>query len=63
MQITRRDADIGVPGSVANLGQRPPSGQRVADKRVAPVVDGQRFEASDAQDLASRTEALAERVT
>ena len=44
MQIRRRNADIGVSGGVANFGKRSPTGKGVADKRMAAVVDGERFE-------------------
>ena len=39
MQIAASDADVAVPCSIPDFGQRSPAGQRVADKRVAPVVD------------------------
>jgi hypothetical protein len=35
MEIAARDAHVGVASRVANLGQRPPVGERVAKERVA----------------------------
>ena len=41
VQIARRDAHVGVPRGVSDLGQRPTAGQGMADERVPPVVDRQ----------------------
>jgi hypothetical protein len=43
VQIRRRDADVRVPGGVADFSQCPSSRQRVADERVPAVVDRQRL--------------------
>jgi hypothetical protein len=62
MQIAARDAHVAMSGCIPNLSQRPPSGMSVANKRVAAVMDRQRFEARGDEDLASRAETIAKRV-
>ena len=52
-----------MPRRSLDLRQRPPASQRVADKRVPPVVDRQGAEAVPAQDAACRVEPTAEDVT
>jgi hypothetical protein len=39
VQVSRRDAHVGVASGVANLGKRAAAGHSVADERVAAVVD------------------------
>jgi len=62
MQIPARNAHVGVPCSVSDLGQRSSASQRMTDKRVPSVVDGQGFKASGAENSASGPETLAERM-
>jgi hypothetical protein len=40
VQIAARDADLGVPCCIPHFGKGSSTGKRVADKRVAPVMDG-----------------------
>jgi hypothetical protein len=62
MQIAGCNADIGVPNGVAGFGQRPPASERMADQRMAAVMDGQRLKSSGTERLARRLESLAKRV-
>lgn len=41
MQVSASHRHIRMPRRIAHLGQCPPAGQRMADKRVAPMVNGQ----------------------
>jgi hypothetical protein len=61
MQIAARDAHICVARRASNLRERLAASQRVADKRVAAVMDGQCFQAGGAERLARRAEPLARR--
>jgi hypothetical protein len=60
VQVCRGDTDIRVANGVTNLGQGTPTCEGVADKRVSPVVDRQRFESLPSQHLAGSPEALPE---
>ena len=40
MQIQRGDPDMAMPGCVADLGQRTPTSQGMADKGMTPVMNG-----------------------
>ena len=62
MEIAARDAHVGVASGVPDLGRRPTTGQGMADKRVATVVDGQSVVSGGAEDRARRSESLAKRV-
>ena len=62
MQIGRRDADVAVADSFADLGQRAATGQGVADERVPAVVNRQGPQPFTAKRLACRPETLADRV-
>jgi hypothetical protein len=59
MQITARDADVGMARGVSDFGQRPAVGKGVADKSVPAVMDGQRFEPSGTENAARGPESLA----
>jgi hypothetical protein len=62
MQVAARDGNVRMPRRRAYFGQRPSTGQCVADERVPPVVDRQRVEASEAQNLARRQEPAPDRL-
>jgi hypothetical protein len=61
IQIAAGDAGVAMRSSVSNLSQRPSADQRVADKRVAPVVDGQSLEPDGTEHLARCAKPLPER--
>lgn len=63
MQIRRGDADIGVTGRIADLGQCSPPRQRMANERVSPVVDRQHGQSGQAEYFAGRQKSAAERMT
>jgi hypothetical protein len=62
MQITARDADVGMARGVSDFGQRPAARKGVADKSVPAVMDGQRFEPSGTENPARGAKPLAKRV-
>jgi hypothetical protein len=41
MKVAARDADVRMPRSVPDFGQRSTAGERVANKRVPAVMDRQ----------------------
>lgn len=66
MRINARDADVGMPGRIAHLGQRPAARQGVTGERMSAAVDRQSVMASFgacqpflAENLAGRQEPLA----
>jgi hypothetical protein len=58
MQIAARDAHVAVPSGITDLGQRPSASQRMAEKGVAAVVNGQRLEPGISEDFTRRPKPL-----
>jgi hypothetical protein len=62
VQIAARNAGVGVTCGIPDLSERSPTSQRVPDKRVATVVDCQRFEPGGAENAACGPEPFPKRV-
>jgi hypothetical protein len=60
MQVDACDGDVRVPGSHPDLSKRASTGECVAYKSVPPVMNGQRPQAGQAQDLTRGQEAAAD---
>ena len=56
VQVTTRDADVGMAGGVADFGQRAPTGQTVRDECVPTMMDRQCFQPPWPQYSAGRAE-------